>query len=226
MLCNACDYNGSPQIIVTNYWMYFLFAIYILFITLITMGAKKKKKNTFYLSHVLESPLNFTIVSLWKWVENILKLLIDLIVIWYIFIKIFGISLCSYLQCQFFTCHSSFWECATKDLFNLYIYTLMHIWYVSCKLWNPISILNAWSQDEKQKNQKKEHIPTIKPSRQKKTLVRWESFLGMKTSTQVWLRGLLSKLGREGRGCFYIVSATHDSWVAWCGVQYSYTYII
>jgi hypothetical protein len=151
MLCNACDYNGSPQIIVTNYWMYFLFAIYILFITLITMGAKKKKKNTFYLSHVLESPLNFTIVSLWKWVENILKLLIDLIVIWYIFIKIFGISLCSYLQCQFFTCHSSFWECATKDLFNLYIYTLMHIWYVSCKLWNPFPF---WMPEAKMKNKR------------------------------------------------------------------------
>ncbi len=44
------------------------------------------------------------------------------------------------------------------------------------------------------------------------------------TSTQVWVGGLLSKLGREGRGCFYIVSATHDSRVLG-GVQYSYTHI-
>jgi len=61
MLCNAFDYNGYPQIIVNNYWMYFLFAIYILFLTLITM---EKKKTTTLLAHVLESPLNFTIVSL------------------------------------------------------------------------------------------------------------------------------------------------------------------
>jgi hypothetical protein len=63
MLCNACDYNGSPQIMVTNYWMYFLFAIYILFIILITMENEKEKEKTL-LPHALESPLNFTIVSL------------------------------------------------------------------------------------------------------------------------------------------------------------------
>jgi hypothetical protein len=58
----------------------------------------------------------------------------------------------------------------------------------------------------------------------KKTLVRWESFLGMNfNSGMTW--GLLSKLGSEGGGCFYIVSATHNSWVLG-GVQYSYTHIL
>jgi hypothetical protein len=75
-----------------------------------------------------------------------------------------------------------------------------------------------WIHEAKMKTKEsKERTHTNnKTIKAKKTLVRWESFLGMNdNSGMTW--GLLSKLGREGRVCFYNVSANPQLTSAWWG---------